>query len=68
MKKKYRMYSCRFWGEEFKYEVNFQKKALKKHSKINMKILGVVNFTAPYLKSAKTNLPPTNVKMLSKTS
>ena len=28
------MYSCRFWGEEFKYEVNFQKKALKSTQKL----------------------------------
>ena len=49
-------------------------KTTRKHSKISTKVLdmidmmiGVLDFTAPYPKSARTNFPPTNAKMLRQT-
>ena len=42
-------------------------KTIRKHSKISTKILGVLDFTAQHPKSAKTNFPLTNAKMLRKT-
>ena len=42
-------------------------KNIRIHSEISTKTLRVLDFTVPYPKSAKTNFPPTNAKMLSKT-